>query len=128
MGLFSLVLKPHGHITEKYLERLQSKEYFKVIEQLAQTGVDALASATPKRTGLTASSWSYEIEVGFGQTSICWTNDNVTRDGDPIAIMLQYGHGTGTGGYVVGQDYINPAIKPVFDNIADAVWKAVVEG
>lgn len=127
MSLFSLVLKPHGHITERYLEKIKSKDYFKVIDRLAQEGVSALSSATPVRTGLTASSWTYEIEIGGGQTTICWTNSNVTRDGDPIAIMLQYGHGTGTGGYVVGRDYINPAMKPVFDNIADAVWKAVMQ-
>ncbi len=128
MGLFSFILKPHEHKTEKYLEKLQRKEYFDVLDRLGQEGVSALSSATPVRTGKTASSWTYEVNVGSGKTTICWINDNVTRDGDPIAILLQYGHGTGTGGYVVGQDYINPAIRPVFDNIADTVWKAVVEG
>ena len=126
MGLFSFHLKPHPHKTEKYLERLKAKEYFKVLDNCAQRGVEALAEATPKRTGLTAASWSYEITADRGGMSIVWKNDNLTRDGDPIAIMLQYGHGTGTGGYVVGRDYINPAIRPVFDNIAEEVWKVMV--
>lgn len=127
MAFFSLVMKPHKRITEQYLEKLQKKDYLKILDQCAVKGVEALSSATPKRTGLTAASWSYEIQRNATTTSIYWKNDNVTKDGEPIAILLQYGHGTGTGGYVVGKDYINPAIKPVFDNIADEVWKAVVE-
>lgn len=126
MAVFSLVMKTHKRQTEQYLEKLQKEDYLRILDQCASKGVEALASATPKKTGLTAASWTYEIEHGKGTTSIYWKNDNVTKDGDPIAILLQYGHGTGTGGYVVGQDYINPAIKPVFDNIADEVWKAVV--
>lgn len=122
---FGFKLKPHQHITEKYLEKLQKEDHFKVLERCAQDGVEALAAATPKDTGLTAASWSYEIVSDGRSISIFWTNDNVTRDGDPIAIMLQYGHGTGTGGYVHGRDYINPAIRPIFDNIADEVWKVV---
>lgn len=126
MGLFSLRIKPHPHKTEKYLEKLQKKEYYQVIVNLAQEGVEALSAATPKRTGLTAASWSYEISADGNGMSIIWSNSNLTRDGDPIAIMLQYGHGTGTGGYVAGQDYINPAIRPVFDHISDEVWKVMV--
>ena len=127
MALFSLVMKPHNRETEKYLEKLQKKDYLKILDRCAIKGVEALKNATPKDTGLTAASWSYEIEYGRDKTSIYWKNDNVTKNGEPIAILLQYGHGTGTGGYVVGKDYINPAIKPVFDSIADEVWKAVVE-
>lgn len=125
MPSFSLRWKRNDRKTEKYLEKLKQKEYFKVLDGLAQRGVEALSNGTPKDTGLTAASWSYEIEVNGSTISIFWKNDNVTRDGEPIAIMLQYGHGTGTGGYVVGRDYINPAIRPVFDNIADEVWKVV---
>lgn len=124
---FSLKYKQQGPKTEKYLEKLQRKDYLRILNSCAEKGVQALANATPKRTGKTAASWSYEISSGGGMTTIYWKNDNVTRDGDPIAIMLQYGHGTGTGGYVVGRDYINPAIQPVFDNIADEVWKVVTE-
>lgn len=86
-----------------------------------------MSSATPKDSGETASSWNYKIETANGRTSISWYNTNLTKDGDPIAILLQYGHGTGTGGYVQGRDYINPAIQPIFDNIADQVWKVVTE-
>lgn len=125
-GLLSLKLKAHEHKTEKYLERLKNKEYFKVLENLAQEGVEALYEATPKRTGLTASSWSYKIEASKNGITIAWFNTNLTKDGDPIAILLQYGHGTGRGGYVRGIDYINPALKPVFDKIADEVWKVMV--
>ena len=125
MGI-SLVMLPHPHKTEKYLEKLSREDYLRILDSCAKKGVEALKSATPKDTGLTAASWSYEIVRGRGSTEIYWKNDNVTRDGEPIAIMLQYGHGTGTGGYVVGRDYINPAIKPVFDQIADEVWEAMI--
>lgn len=120
-------LRPHKRKTEEYLEKLHRQDYLKILDSCAKEGVEALRSATPKKTGLTAASWSYEIVRGAGHTRIYWKNDNVTRDGQPIAIMLQYGHGTGTGGYVVGRDYINPAIKPVFDSIADKVWEAVTK-
>jgi hypothetical protein len=123
--MFSLRIKPHEHITEKYLEKLMTKEHFKVLEQCAQDGVDALAGNTPMDTGKTAASWSYEILVKGNEIVIVWSNDSVTRDGDPIVLLLQYGHGTGTGGYVQGRDFINPAIQPVFDNIVEEVWKVM---
>lgn len=110
--------------TTDFLKKASNKSYMKVIQSLAQEGVDALSSATPKDSGVTASSWSYEIEDKGGVLSIYWKNTNVNK-GVNIAIILQYGHGTGTGGYVRGTDYINPAIKPIFDNIADGVWKEV---
>lgn len=125
--MFSLHLKPHSHKTEKYLEKLSRKEYFKILDECGREGVEALANGTPKKTGKTAASWSYEIVRQKDTTQIIWKNDNVIRDGTPIVILLQYGHGTGTGGYVVGQDFINPAIKPVFDNITDKVWKVMRE-
>lgn len=87
-------------------------------------GIGALAAATPHDSGLAASSWGYKVENSSGGVSISWTNTDV-EGGFPVAIMLQYGHGTGTGGYVAGRDYINPAMKPIFDKIADRVWKAV---
>lgn len=99
-------------------------DLFSALEQYARQGVSALSSATPVDSGLTAGSWDYEIRKSRGFYQIIWTNGNVV-DGRPIAIMLQYGHGTGTGGYVEGQDYINPAMKPVFDQISENVWKAV---
>jgi hypothetical protein len=87
-------------------------------------GVDALAKATPSESGLTAKSWGYRIYRNRNSTGIEWYNSN-ENNGVNIAILLQYGHGTGTGGYVSGQDYINPAIRPIFDRIAEDVWKKV---
>lgn len=95
------------------------------LEALAAEGVKSLAEATPKKTGKTASSWSYEIEEKNGKTVINWNNSNVTR-GINIAVILQYGHGTKNGGYVQGRDYINPALQSIFDKMASNMWKAVV--
>jgi hypothetical protein len=111
--------------TKHFLYQLQNRPYLKAIEAYAQEGVNALAAATPVDSGKTASSWYYEITPGLVNTTIVWKNSNVTRDGDSIAIMLQYGHGTGTGGYVAGRDYINPAIQPVFDRIEEGVWEVI---
>jgi hypothetical protein len=110
--------------TRSFLQKAQTGNLFNDLSSLAQQGVNALASATPVDTGLTASSWSYEIETKGDRTTISWINTN--KEGTAkVAILLQYGHGTGTGGYVSGQDYINPAIQPIFDQIADNVWKKV---
>lgn len=97
----------------------------KTIESIAEQGVEALSSATPVRTGKTAASWSYRIENKKGTTTVLWTNDNVV-DGVNIAIIIQYGHGTRNGGYVEGVDYINPALKPIFDQMTESMWKAVL--
>lgn len=110
--------------TEKYLKRLGSGDIYRGLEALAQEGVNALRDATPVGSGVAASSWGYEIKKDRGGVTIAWTNSNVDG-GFPVVIMLQYGHGTGTGGYVQGRDFINPAIKPIFDRISNEVWKAV---
>jgi len=94
------------------------------IRSLAEAGVRALAQATPAASGATAASWSYEIVQKNGKTEIFWTNSH-QNEGQIIAVLIQYGHGTRTGGYVQGRDYINPAIRPIFDQIADKAWKAV---
>lgn len=94
------------------------------LESAGAEGVAALAAATPADSGLTASSWSYRIKSTRGTSTIEWYNTNV-NGGFEVALALQYGHGTGTGGWVPGRDYINPAMRPVFDRIADRVWKAV---
>lgn len=109
--------------TERFLTYIGRGDLFRQLETLAQKGVSALQAATPIESGLAASSWGYEIKGGNSPT-IVWTNSDV-ENGFPVAIMIQYGHGTGTGGYVSGRDYINPAMRPVFDEIADSVWKAV---
>lgn len=107
-----------------YFEKL--KEGIKIgdLDKYGRAGVEALSNATPKDTGQTASSWYYEIKRSNGSVSIQFKNSNV-HEGVPIAIILQYGHGTGTGGWVEGRDYINPAIQPIFDAIANNAWKEV---
>lgn len=108
-----------------FLERAKEKNHMGILTKYAQLGVDALASATPIDSGTTADSWFYKIENDGDSAVISYHNSNVNK-GVNIAIILQYGHGTGTGGYVEGRDYINPAIQPVFDQIADAAWKEVI--
>ena len=95
-----------------------------ILEKYGEEGVRALRSTTPKDTGLTADSWSYDIKVEKDLITISWNNSNI-NDGVPIAVLIQYGHGTGTGGYVEGVDYINPAMHPIFKQIADSAWKEV---
>lgn len=110
--------------TEAFLDRIIKGNIFSGIEPHARRGVDALRAHTPRESGLTADSWAYEIEITPAGLTIWWTNTNVVN-GFNVAIGLQYGHGTGNGGYVVGQDYINPALRPIFDQIANDVWKEV---
>lgn len=108
----------------KYFEKLRETAKIGVLDKYGRAGVAALASATPTETGLTASSWYYEIKRQNGSVSIEFKNSNVNK-GVPIAIILQYGHGTGTGGWVEGRDYINPAIQPIFDQLTTDAWKEV---
>ena len=110
--------------TERYLKKVSSGDVFSRLEYLANQGVSALSAATPVDSGKTKSQWGYRIKRSRNKYSIQWTNSNV-NDGVPIAIILQYGHGTRTGGYVAGRDYINPAMRPVFDKIANEAWKVV---
>lgn len=112
--------------TQKFLKGISNRSYVKGLAKYGEMGVRALSSATPIDTGLTASSWSYDIKNTKDAITITWRNSNVV-DNVPIAIILQYGHGTRNGGYVQGQDYINPAIQPIFDKIADSVWKEVTD-
>lgn len=113
-----------GGRIEDFLRKVSRGDIYNGLESLAQQGVTALEAATPIDSGLAAGSWSYTITRGKGSARIEWVNSDV-ENGFPVAIMLQYGYGTGTGGYVQGRDYINPAIQPIFDQIADKVWKAV---
>lgn len=109
---------------EKYFSRMADPKYLHVLERYGQDGVNALASATPTDSGETANSWTYEIQQVKGGAKIIWKNSNVIN-GVPVAILIQYGHATKNGGYVAGRDFINPAIRPVFDKIANEVWKEV---
>ena len=110
----------------RYLERVKEAARIGVLDKYGREGVAALASATPVESGKTAGSWYYEIKRQNGTVSIILNNSNINK-GVPIAIILQYGHGTGTGGWVEGRDYINPAIQPIFDRIADEAWREVTK-
>lgn len=110
--------------TEAFLNKLLKIDIMSILEKNGQLGVDALENATPVDSGLASNSWGFEVSKKGNIYSIVWTNNDI-ENGFPVAIMLQYGYSTGTGGYVQGENYINPAIKPVFDKIANEVWKAV---
>lgn len=111
---------------DRYFEKLKNTIRIGDLDKYGREGVAALASATPVDSGLTASSWDYEIVRKNGSVSINFTNSNI-QNGVPIAIILQYGHGTGTGGWVQGRDYINPVIQPLFDKIANDAWREVTK-
>ena len=110
----------------RYFERVKEAARVSVLDKYGQAGVAALSSATPVDSGETANSWFYEIEHTSTSATITFCNSHINK-GVPIAIILQYGHGTGTGGWVEGRDYINPAIQPVFDKIVDEAWKEVTK-
>lgn len=110
--------------TTRFLERAKQAVRLSNLDKYAKKGVEALASATPVDSGLTASSWSYEIVNEKGSIAINFINSNI-QQGTPIAIIIQYGHATGNGGWVEGQDYINPAIQPIFDEIVKDIWREV---
>lgn len=112
--------------TLKYLGKLKNPIKTDMLDKYGREGVAALSSATPVDTGLTASSWYYKITKTNTDITISYCNSNL-EDGVPIAIILQYGHGTGTGGWVQGRDYINPAIRPIFDKLAENAWKEVIK-
>lgn len=109
-----------------YFERLRKAAKVSVLEKYAKAGVVALSSATPVDSGLTAACWYYEIKRQNGNVRIDFLNSNI-NNGVPIAIILQLGHGTGTGGWVEGRDYINPALQPIFDQILKDAWREVTE-
>ena len=110
--------------TESFFGKIRHRSYLNALKKYGEAGVKALASMTPERSGATANAWGYEIIENEGGYSIYWTNSNVNQ-GVNIAVILQYGHGTGTGGYVQGIDYINPAIQPIFQQLAEEAWREV---
>lgn len=122
--MIKLTTKGNFDKTNKFLKRASTWSKNVNLDVYAKRGVAALSSATPVDTGLTASSWYYRIDRKDGLISITFLNSNINK-GVPIAIILQYGHGTRNGGWVEGRDYINPAIRPIFDELADAAWKEV---
>lgn len=122
-----ITIKQRGDFkkTDNFLAKILKRDYVSILKKYGQEGVNALSKATPYDTGLTANSWYYEIEDTDNGLRIYWKNSNVNK-GVNVAVILQYGHGTGTGGYVEGVDYINPALKPVFQKIADGAWDEVM--
>ena len=120
-------VKVHGSFdnSRSWLQRLREEKYLRVLDAAGRAGVAALMAATPVDTGNTASQWRYEIVQNANGYSVHWTNDNLGDGWFPVAVGLQYGHGTGTGGWVSGQDYINPAMRPIFETIANNVSKEI---
>jgi len=112
--------------TTKYLEKLKRFDIARILDRYGKAGVAALSSATPVNSGLTAASWYYKVQVGDQTSTLVFCNSNVNK-GVPIAIILQYGHGTRNGGYVQGRDYINPAIQPVFESLAKQALEEVTK-
>lgn len=110
--------------TTLFFERLKNLFDKGILDEYGRRGVAALSAATPSDTGITANSWAYQISNSVGKMTIEWTNSNI-NEGVNIAVIIQYGHGTGTGGYVKGRDYINPAMQPIFDAIVSNIWKEV---
>lgn len=110
---------------EKFLNRALKPNYLEILANYGQQGVDALSMATPKDTGITSYTWGYEVGRTNKGLTLTWTNANVV-DGVPIVILLQYGHATRNGGFVQGYDFINPAIRPIFDQISNELWKEVI--
>lgn len=121
-----IAFKQKGNLkkTRKFLKHCSHLNIDEILEKYGQQGVEALKLATPRDTGKTAESWSYEIKKEPEKITIIWRNDNLT-DGIPVAVLLQYGHATRNGGYVEGIDYINPAIRPIFERIAARAWGEV---
>lgn len=121
---FSLETSGTWQNTESWLKRMSKADIYKTLDKYGKMGVDALSKATPKESGETAGAWSFRTQISGRNAKIEWLNNHINQ-GVNIAVILQYGHGTGTGGYVQGRDYINPAIRPVFDQITESVWKEV---
>ena len=123
-----IVFKHKGDFgkTETFFKRVNFSSYLPIFERYGREGVTALASVTPKDSGETASSWNYKVRIRKTGVSITWANSHIVH-GIPIAIILQYGHGTRNGGYVQGRDYINPIMQPLFDKITAEIWKEVTK-
>lgn len=124
MGLIKIKHKGNFNNAERFFNRVLKREYLNILEKYGQMGVEALRSATPSESGKTADSWEFGIEEGNGTVTLYWTNSNENQ-GVNIAVLLIYGHGLQNGGYVQGIDFVNPAMRPIFEKIADESWKEV---
>ena len=125
--MITITQKGSFNNTERYLRKMKDAQRFAILNKYGSLGQNALSNATPADSGLAAASWSYSIQQRPGYYSIRWHNSDI-EGGFPVAVMIQYGHGTGTGGYVHGIDYINPALRPLFDKIVDDIWRQVRNG
>ena len=123
--MISVQQKGEFNKVTKFLRKMKERDAISLLNKYGQRGVSILADATPKDSGRTASSWSYEVESSAGRYNIIWKNSNINK-GVNIAMIIQYGHGTRRGGYVRGIDYINPATQKVFEEMAEELWKEVV--
>lgn len=123
-----ITFKQSGNLnkTEDFLRTVQTGSYLHILDRYGKLGVEALASATPIDSGDTASAWDYKIIQSKTGAKLVWTNSNVVDD-VPIAILIQYGHTTRDGSYIQGRDFINPALKPIFDKILDDIWREVIK-
>lgn len=124
---FALSSPGNFNKTSHFLNRLLHGDIYRDLDRYGQMGVEALSRMTPVNSGHTAQSWGYRVINEHGRKGVMWFNTNLDNQGTPIAILIQYGHGTGTGGYVSGRDFINPAMRPIFDQIANDIWKKVSE-
>ena len=111
--------------TDKFFKKMSENSIYSVLQKYGEIGVAELAAATPVDSGRTSSAWNYRVIIERSNARVQWYNSNENQ-GFSVAIGLQYGHGTGTGGYVIGRDYINPTMRPIFDKIADQVWNEIV--
>ena len=125
MGI-TISQKGNFNKTTQYLNRMKSEEAFRILNKYGNIGVTALSAATPVDTGKTAASWTYEVVSKRGYHAIHWYNSN-SHGGQPIAVLVQYGHGVRNGGYVQGRDFINPAMRPIFDQIVTEICKEVTK-
>lgn len=118
----------HGDFSNitKFLTKMSKNNFRSTLEKYGQEGVEALKSSTPSLTGETANSWTYEISDGGESIELAWLNHKVTVNGVPIVVLLRWGHGTGTGGYVKGREFITPAIEPIFNRFLNDMWEEVI--
>lgn len=124
MAVVTVKIKSDLPKLKRLLDKMNNSNVQRIFDKYGQIGVEELSAATPVDSGVTASCWSYEVHHDSNSVSLQFFNSNENK-GVPIAVILQYGHGTGTGGWVQGRDYINPALRPVFDRLAEEVWREV---
>lgn len=126
MGVITVTHKGSFDKSTRWLNKLREKRYLQILNEYGRKGVEALSEATPKDTGVTAESWGYKVIKTRDGYEIAWTNDSQNK-GISIVILNQYGHATRNGGWVQGRDFINPAMRPIFDQMARDIWKEVTE-